>query len=99
MFNNKIGKLRIYRITMVNVIEKLSKLSNVLHENFIQKVKESFEGYEYEDIEDLIGFDTWPDISLDGDHELHIKINHEDAYDFTIHINTKNHYVNVINVL
>ncbi len=91
--------VKIYRVTVKKVMERLSELENVDIDNFKDEVIEQFDGYDFEDVEDLVGFDSWCDFSNDGEYELSVKIDHEDAYEFSIFIEVIDKKVTVKNVL
>ena len=91
--------VKVYRVTVKKIIERLLSLQGVSKENFQEEVIEQFDGYDYKDIEEVSGFDTWPDLSNDGEYELMVKIDHEDAYEFTIHVKVENQKISVLNVL
>lgn len=91
--------VKVYRVTVKKIIERLLSLQEVDISEFQNEVIEQFEGYDYKDIEEVAGFDTWPDISDDGEYELGVKIDHEDAYEFTIFIKVEDLKVSVVNVL
>lgn len=91
--------VKVYRVTVKKIIERLLSLQEVGSENFQNEVVEQFDGYDYKDIEEVTGFDAWPDLSCEGEYELGVKIDHEDAYEFTIYVKVINGKVSVINVL
>ena len=91
--------VKIYRVTVKKIIERLLELKDIACENFKDEVIEQFDGYDYKDIEDVIGHENWEDISKDGKYELMVKIDHEDAYEFTIMAEVKDGKVTVYNVL
>jgi len=98
MFEEK-REVKIFRITVKKVIQRLQEIKDCDVDKFKDMVTEQFDGYDYEGEEDLVGFDSWPDITNDGDYKLGIKVNHEHAYEFTIHIKVKNKKISVKNVL
>ena len=91
--------VKVYRVTVKKIIDRLLSLQDVDIDDFKDEVHEQFDGYDYKDIEDVVGFDSWGDISSDGKYELMVKIEHEDAYEFTIFAEVKDKKVNVYNVL
>ncbi len=91
--------VKVYRVTVKKIIERLLSLQDIELSQFKDEVIEQFDGYEYKDIEEVTGFDSWPDISQDGEYELNVKIAHEDAYEFTIFIKVEALKVCVVNVL
>lgn len=91
--------VKVYRVTVKKIIERLLSLQEISQTSFQEEVVEQFDGYDYKDIEEVTGFDTWPDLSQDGEYELMVKIDHEDAYEFTIHVKVENTKISVLNVL
>jgi len=98
MFEEK-KVLRVFRVTVKKVIERLLEIQNCQLEKFQELVIEKFDGYDYEDIEELTGFDTWEDISQNGEYQLKVKINHEHAYQFTLYIKNQDNFITIYNVL
>lgn len=90
---------KVYRVTVKKIIERLLELQDINIDDFEDEVKEQFDGYDYKDIEEVVGFEAWPEISNDGEYQLNVKVDHEDAYEFTLHVQTKNKKVSVVNVL
>jgi len=97
MFEEK--EIMVFRVTVKDILERLSALENIDCSDFKEQVEEQFEGYDFEDIEEVIGFESWTDISKDGEYELAVKIDHEDAYEFTLFTKVENQKVTVKNVL
>ena len=91
--------VKVYRVTVKKIIERLLELKDISLENFQDEVIEQFDGYDYKDIEEVVGFENWPDISQNGNYELNVKVNHEDAYEFTLYVDAKEQKVTVVNVL
>jgi hypothetical protein len=91
--------VKVYRVTVKKIIERLLQLQNIAIEEFQSEVLEQFDGYDYKDIEEVVGFENWPDISENGSYELNVKINHEDAYEFTLHVQTADKKISIYNVL
>lgn len=98
MFEEK-REIRVFRVTVKKVIERLLEIKDCPLKNFQKSVIEKFDGYDYEDIEELVGFDTWQDISNNGEYELKIKINHEHAYEFTLYLKNQDSLITIYNVL
>ncbi len=92
-------KVQVFRVTVKKIMERLSTIENCDVDNFQETVTEQFDGYDYEDIEDLIGFDSWGDISENGKYELTIKINHPNAYEFNLFVNVQDRKATIINIL
>ena len=95
----EIRRMKVYRVTVKKIIERLLELQDIEVEQFANEVLEQFDGYDYKDIEEVVGFESWGNISQDGEYQLNVKIDHEDAYEFTIYIITQNKKVSVTNVL
>jgi len=91
--------VRVFRITVKKIIERLVALQDIDVEEFKDEVLEQFDGYDYKDIEEVVGFEKWTDISNDGEYQLNLKVDHEDAYEFTIYIKTQDKKTSVTNVL
>lgn len=92
-------RVKVYRVTIKKVIERLLTIQDCDYEEFIDKVKEQFEGYDYNDVEELVGFENWDDISKDGNYTRCVKINHPHAYEFTLHFTSKEGKISLYNVL
>ena len=92
-------KVKVFRVTVKKVIQRLSTVKDCDVENFKDLVMEQFDGYNYEGEEELIGIESWADISSDGEYKLSIKIDHEDAYEFTLFVKVENKKVTIYNVL
>jgi len=97
MFEEK--EIMVFRVTVKDILERLSVLEDIDCSEFKEQVEKQFEGYDFEDIEEVIGFESWADISKDGEYELTVKIDHEDAYEFTLFTKVENQKVTVKNVL
>lgn len=91
--------VRVYRVTLKKLIENLSKIKDCPLEDFKEEIMEAFEGYDYNDIEELVGFDSWPDISENNNYELMVKIDHKNAYEFTLYVTVKDQKATIDNVL
>jgi len=92
-------QIKVFRKILKHVIKDIEILKDIEVEHFQDKVINAFDGYNYEGEEELFGFDNWDDISIDGKYELNVKIDHEDAYELTIFIQTSNGLITVNNVL
>jgi len=98
MFEEK-RVVKVFRVTVKKVIERLLEIQECPVDKFKELVIEKFDGYDYEGEEELIGFESWGDITTDGEYRLKTKIDHEYAYEFTIHITNKDKKITVTNVL
>ncbi len=92
-------EIKVFRVTLKKVISNLSELQNIDIAHFQDSVEECFDGYNYDGEEELKGIDKWPEFQENGEYELSVGIDHEDAYTFTIFITTKDGKVSVSNVL
>ena len=91
--------IKFFKKILKQLIKDLEAIKDVQTDKFEDTVTEAFDGYHYEGEDEIIGIDKWVDISADGDYELNAKVNHEDAYELTIYITTKDGKVTVNNVL
>jgi hypothetical protein len=92
-------QVKTFITTTKTVIQRLENLKDIPTDKLKQKIIDSFDGYNVDGVEDLVGFDKWCDYFKNGEYQLNIKANHEDAYEFTIYINTKDNLSSVVNVL
>ena len=97
MFENE--QIKIFRVTLKEVIKRLSTIENCDISEFKDTIIEKFDGYNYEGEEELVGFESWDDISKDGEYQLNIRIDHENAYEFTLHTKIINGKATIFNVL
>ena len=93
------GTIGIFRKTLRQLIELIEQIKEIDISEFKDAIEDAFAGYNYDGIEDIVGFDSWGDISNSGKYELNIKIDHEDAYELTIFITNENGNIIVTNVL
>jgi hypothetical protein len=96
---DEIRSIKIYAVTVNKIIQRLEKLKDIDVEELQEQIEECFDGYDVDGVEDLVGQDTWCDYKQDGKYELNIKVDHEDSYDFTVHVETKDKKASVVNVL
>ena len=92
-------KTHVFRITVKKILQRLATVVNCDLENFKDEVIEQFDGYDYEDVEDVVGFENWEDISNDGKYILKVKIDHPNAYEFTLYVNVENKKATIYNIL
>ena len=90
--------IKLFIKTTKQVIKELEDIKEVEPSKFKDAVEDAFDNYNVDGIEDLIGFEAWPSLN-EGNHELLLKVNHEDAYEFTIHTSIKDSKATVTNVL
>ncbi len=87
-------------MTFKQVIKNLEKLENIPVEDMKEEVIDAYNGYCFRgDVEELVGFENWPELKVDGKYELCVRHDHEDAYEITIHIELKDSKITVNNVL
>lgn len=91
--------VKVYRVTVKKLIENLSKIKDCPLEEFKEEVSDAFDGYDFNDIERLRGFENWPDITKNGTYELNIAIDDPNAYEFTLNIEVSKGLITVTNVL
>jgi len=90
--------IKLFIKTTKQVIKELEEIQEVDLSKFKDSVEDAFDNYNVDGVEELVGFDNWNELK-DGSHELTIKIDHEDAYEFTIHTTVKDSKATVTNVL
>ena len=93
------GPIGIFRKTLRQLIQEVEDVKDIEIDNFKSALEDAFDGYNYEGEEEIVGFDTWCDISKDGKYELSLKIDHEDSYELSIFIINENGKITVTNVL
>jgi len=98
MFDDE-NTLPTFRKTLKQVVKDLETIIDSPLDEFQDTVIEKFERYSYEGEDEVVGFDSWGDITENGKYELEVGINHEYAYVFTLHITVKSGKVTVENVL
>ncbi|MEA3384649.1 MAG: hypothetical protein U9Q20_08300 [Campylobacterota bacterium] len=92
-------EVKVFRPTIKLVINNLATIKDCEIDNLEDMIEEKFSGYDYEGEDEIIGYEKWPDISTDGEYQLPVKVNHEDAYELTLHVSIKNKKATVTNVL
>lgn len=90
--------IKLFIKTTKQVIKELEEIKDIDVSQFNEAVEDAFDRYNVDGIEDLVGFSTWGDLK-DGTYELNLKVDHEDAYEFTIHTTIQNQKATVTNVL
>ena len=98
MFEDE-GRIKVYVTTFKTVIKNLSTIKECPVADLQEMVEEQFDGYNYDGEEELTGFENWPNLSQDGEYKLNVKINHEDAYEITLHTAIKGNKATITNVL
>ena len=93
------GMPKVAQMTLYQVIKNLEKLEEIPAEDFFEAVEKAFNGYNYEGEDELVGQDSWPDLTQESSYELPIRPDHEDAYELTLYVTCKGCKVTVTNVL
>jgi len=87
-------------MTFKQVIKNLEELENIANEDIEEEIMDAFNGYSFRgDIEEVVGFDSWPELKEDGKYELCVRHDHVDAYELTLHVDLKDSKITVNNVL
>lgn len=92
-------EFKVFRVTLKDVIERLEKIEDIHLHELQDAIIDAHDGYNYDGEEELIGFELWEDISQDGEYELFVKIDHEHAYEFTLHTKVIEGKASIIKVL
>jgi hypothetical protein len=88
-----------FRTTLKKVIENIESLEDIELEGLKDEIEAAFENYNY-DGEDSIKFcEKWDNLEEGKTYELCVGIDHEDAYELTVHLEVKDDKANVIKVL
>ncbi|MBI3874018.1 MAG: hypothetical protein HY307_03320 [Arcobacter sp.] len=88
-----------FRKTLKQVVKDLETVTDISIGSFKSTVLEQFDRYSYEGEDEVVGFETWEDISQNGKYQLMVRINHEDAYIFTIFVVVQDGLITVEKVL
>jgi len=88
----------IVRKNLTDVISALEALKEVPVEDFFDEVESAFSGYDYDGEDELTGHETWPALE-EGSFELPIRVDHESAYEMTLHVIVKEEHVSIKSVL
>jgi len=92
-------EIRLFKKILKQLIKELEAIQNVDVNKFEEAVIEAFDGYHYEGEDEVVGIDKWPDLNVNGDFEINAKVNHEDAYELTLFLTSKDGKITVNNVL
>ena len=98
MFEEK-TPVKLFIKTTKQVIKELEDIKEINISDFKEAVIDAFDRYNVDGIEDLVGSESWPNLLKDKDCILNIKVDHEDAYEFSIHTKIKDAKATVTNVL
>jgi len=87
-------------MTFKQVIKNLEKLESIPIKDMKEEIIDAFNGYCFRgDVEEIIGFDEWPELKVNGKYEICVRQDHEDAYELTLHIDLEDSKITVNNVL
>lgn len=87
-------------MTFKQVIKNLEELENIPVEDMKEEVIDAFNGYCFRgDVEEIVGFEDWPELTVNGTYEICVRHDHADAYELTMHIELKDSKITVNNVL
>ncbi|MFA7083184.1 MAG: hypothetical protein WC141_01475 [Arcobacteraceae bacterium] len=88
-----------FRTTLKKVIENIESLEDIELDGLKNEVEAAFENYDY-DGEDTIKFcEKWESLENGKTYELCVGIDHEDAYELTVHMEVNSNKATVKNVL
>ncbi|VAY86491.1 hypothetical protein MNB_ARC-1_170 [hydrothermal vent metagenome] len=97
MFEQK--QQRVFRVTTKEIINRLEALKGIEITQLKDKVEVAFDNYNVEGEESLKGFDSWCDISANGNYELSVGVDHQNAYEFTLYVKILHGKASITNVL
>ena len=92
-------EIKLFKKILKYLIKDLEAIKDVEVNKFKDAVIEAFDGYHYEGEDEVVGLDSWVDLNINGDYELNAKVDHEDAYELTIYVTSKDGKITVNNVL
>lgn len=88
-----------FRTTLKKVIENIESLEEIDLDGLKDEIEAAFENYNY-DGEDSIKFcEKWDSLENGKTYELCVGIDHEDAYELTVHLEVNDNKAKVIKVL
>jgi hypothetical protein len=88
-----------FRTTLKKVIENIESLENIELDGLKDEIEAAFENYNY-DGEDAIKFcEKWDSLENGKTYEVCVGIDHEDAYELTVHLRVEDNKANVLKVL
>lgn len=93
------SEIKVFRKTTKQVIQELESIKDIDVVSFENSVVDAFDNYNVEGVEELVGFDSWGELKNGNDYILNIKIDHKDAYEFSLYITIKDNKISVTNVL
>ena len=87
-------------MTFKQVIKNLEELESIPIEDMKEEIIDAYNGYCFRgDVEEIVGFDTWPELKVNGKYEICVRHDHDDAYELTLHIDLEDSKITVNNVL
>lgn len=92
-------EIQVFRKTLKQVIKDLESIKDCPIKDLKDEVIDKFDRYSYDGEDEVVGFETWDNLANDGLYELMVRINHEDAYVFTLFVKVSKGYVSIVNVL
>ncbi|MFA6789255.1 MAG: hypothetical protein WC149_03925 [Arcobacteraceae bacterium] len=88
-----------FRTTLKKVIENIESLENIELDGLKDEIEAAFENYNY-DGEDAITFcEKWENLENGKTYEVCVGIDHEDAYELTVHLEVNENKATVLKVL
>lgn len=88
-----------FRTTLKKVIENIESLENIELDGLKDEIEAAFENYNY-DGEDAIKFcEKWESLENGKTYEVCVGIDHEDAYELTVHLEVNENKATVLKVL
>jgi|GEM_PF-492509 len=99
MYGMEEEPIKQFRTTLKTVIKNLSELENIDVAKLNETVEDAYAGYNFDGEDEVILHDTWPDITQDGQYQLNSKVDHENAYEFTLYITVNCGKATITNVL
>ena len=98
IFKNEFEEVKVFRVTFNDVLKRLESIKDIDIEEFSDEVISKFEDYNYEGEEELVGIENW-ELKDNCEYQLNIKIDHEDAYEFTLYCQAKDGKISINKVL
>jgi hypothetical protein len=99
MQTNDTQEIKVFRVILKDVIHRLESIKDIGLDDFTDEVISKFEDYNYEGEEELSGIEDWRELEDNSNYELNIKINHKDAYEFTLFCEAKDGKISIAKVL
>ena len=99
IFKSEFEEVRVFRVTLKDVLARLESIKDIDIDDFTDEVISKFEDYNFEGEEDLVGIDEWQELADNSSYELNVKIDHENAYEFTLYCQAKDGKISITKVL